>query len=458
MSTMNTAKKDNMDLTQGSILNKLLVVAVPIMGTQLMQMLYNLTDMFWLGRIGSDAVAAVGTAGMFLWLSQAFLMIGRMGSEIGVSQSIGRKDEDSARKYSQTSLALSVILGIVFGVVLIVLRHPLIGFFRLPDQAVAADAALYLAITGAAVPATYITGALTGTFNASGNSRTPFFINAAGLAANMILDPLMIHTFGWGVTGAAIATGLAQVLVAVIFLIAMKKGKGRPFSEYRFLIRIKKERVKQILWWSIPVVLESMLFTILSMLISRIVAGMGVTAMAVQRVGSQIESLSWLIGGGFSSAVTAFMGQNYGAGKWSRVHRGIDISMKAMAAWGVVITFILFFAGRFIFSLFLPDPVAVDMGEIFLKALALCQVVACLEYTSAGVLRGIGKTIPPSIVSISGNVIRVPIVYALSMTSLGINGVWLGISLGSIIRSVWLFIWFLVIAKKLPKEDALLES
>jgi len=89
-----------------------------------------------------------------------------------------------------------------------------------------------------------------------------------------------------------------------------------------------------------------------------------------------------------------------------------------------------------------------------MKILAVCQIVACLEYNSAGILRGIGKTIPPSIVSISGNIIRVPLVYLLSATSLGINGIWLGITLGAMIRGLWLFIWFLFIAKKMPDTDA----
>jgi len=442
------------DLTQGGILNKLLLIAVPIMGTQLMQMLYNLTDMFWLGRVGSDAVAATGSAGMFLWLSQAFMMIGRMGSEIGVSQSVGRKDMEEAKKYSQTSLWLSVILGTVFGSLMIVLRNPLIGFFNIQEPNVAADAAIYLAITGAAIPAAYVSSAITGTFNASGNSRTPFLINAVGLLTNIILDPILILTLGWGVTGAAIATSLAQYLVAFLFLAAIRKGRRMPFPDYRFTFRLERDRIMQIMKWSMPIVLESMLFTILSMLISRIVAGWGVTPMAVQRVGSQIESLSWLIGGGFASAVTAFMGQNYGAGKWRRIHEGIRISMLTMTAWGIVITAVLFFGGGFIFRLFLPDPAAVEMGAAYMKILAVCQIVACLEYNSAGILRGIGKTIPPSIVSISGNIIRVPLVYLLSATSLGINGIWLGITLGAMIRGLWLFIWFLFIAKKMPDTDA----
>lgn len=450
---MSESKTLMKDLTTGSIMKKLLFVAVPIMGTQLMQMLYNLVDMFWLGRIGNGAVAASGTAGMYLWLSQAFMMVGRVGAEIGVSQSIGRKDIDEAKKYSQTAFQMAVILGVLFGLFMILLRDPLIGFFQIKEAAVAQDAMNYLAITGLAIPATYITSSLSGTFTASGNSRTPFYINAVGLVTNMILDPILIFTVGLNVMGAAIATSIAQILAAVLFLAAVQKSKTRPFAKHEFPLKIEKERALRIFKWSIPVVLESMLFTVLSMVIAKIVAGFGVTAMAVQRVGSQIESLSWLIGGGFASAVTAFMGQNFGGGKYRRVHRGVRISTVAMFVWGIIVTLILFFGGKLIFQLFLAEPSAIEMGIVYMKVLAFCQIIACLEYNCAGAFRGIGRTIPPSVVSITGNMIRVPIVYLLAGTALGINGVWVGITIGASIRSIWLIIWFIISVGKMPQED-----
>jgi Na+-driven multidrug efflux pump len=99
------------DLTQGSILQKIIVVAVPIMGTQFLQMAYNLTDMFWLGRVGSHAVAASGAAGMYMWLSMGFLLIGRMGAEIGVAQSLGRGDQTAALDFSRNSLFINFVIG-----------------------------------------------------------------------------------------------------------------------------------------------------------------------------------------------------------------------------------------------------------------------------------------------------------------------------------------------------------
>ncbi|MDD3750131.1 MAG: MATE family efflux transporter, partial [Firmicutes bacterium] len=203
--------KDTYDLTQGDILRKLLIVAFPIMGTQLMQMTYNLTDMFWLGRTENSvtAVAARGLAGMFMWLGAALLMIGRMGAEIGTSQNLGRGDIGTAREYAENSVRLALGLGIAYGLILIVFAEQIISLLQAREPAVLASASGYLRIVALGIPLTYMSASITGSFNGAGNSRLTFFANSIGLVVNMILDPLMILTFGWGVQGAAVATVIA---------------------------------------------------------------------------------------------------------------------------------------------------------------------------------------------------------------------------------------------------------
>jgi len=452
---MEKRAKRKYDLTEGGILSKLLLVALPIMGTQLMQMSYNLTDMFWLGRLSSDAVAASGTAGMFMWLSMAFVMIGRMGAEIGVSQSLGRGDEEGAKQYAQNAVLLAMGLGASYGLLLLVLRGPLVGFFAFSaeDAHVARDAELYLAIVSLGMPFGFVASSLVGAFNGSGNSKTPFLTNAAGLVANMILDPLMIFGLNLGVAGAALATVLAQAFSFALLAVAMKRGRGRPFARFSFFTRLQGAIVRQILKWSVPIGLESMFFTLLTMVSSRLVTSFGASAMAVSRVGSQIESLSWLIGGGFGSALTAFMGQNFGAGKWTRIHKGFRIAAGAMLVWGVCITAMIFFGAEFLFSIFLRDPIIVAMGVTYLQILAACQLPQCFESIAGSTFKGTGRTLPPSVVSITANALRVVLAYALAKTPLGLNGVWIAISLGAAMRGVALTIWYLIDARRQPRQD-----
>jgi len=448
-------KKDpsRYNLTEGSILNKLIFVALPIMGTQFMQMTYNLTDMFWLGRVSSDAVAASGTAGMFLWLSMAFAIFGRMGAEIGTSQSIGKGDKKAALGYSQNSLFLAVLLGVFYAFFLIILRKPLVGFFNIRELNVVTDTENYLAITALGIPFSYITAALTGTFNGSGNSRAPFIANACGLCCNIILDPILIFSANMGIHGAAVATTFSQGIVALMLLISIKKSKSRPFEAYRFFFKPAAFYLKQIFRWSLPISLESLFFTLLSMVISRFIAGFGAPAMAVSRVGSQIESLSWLISGGYGSALTAFVGQNYGAGKWTRIHRGFRISFFLMVGWGLIVTSVLLLGNRFLFSVFLPEPDIIELGSKYLLILAICQLPMSLELIASGAFKGCGRTVEPSIASIASNALRVPLAWYLSRTSLGVYGIFIAISAGSIFRSLWLFFWYMITSKKQPKAD-----
>lgn len=447
---------DKHDLTQGSILRRLLQVAVPIMGTQLMQMTYNLTDMFWLGRTKESviAVAASGLAGMYLWLSMAPMMIGRMGSEIGTSQNLGRRDIESSQGFAQDSARIALFLGILYGLILIVFARPLVSLLQVNEQTVFNNTCDYLRIVGLGIPFAFVSAAITGMFNGAGNSKLSFRANAIGLGVNMILDPLMILVWGWNIRGAAIATVIAQITVCSLFVLFAKCHPNRPFERFHILGRMDFARMRQIVRWSLPVATESGAFTMLAMVVTGMVsAWYGETAVAVQRVGSQIESLSWLIGGGFSSAVTAFTGQNYGARKWERIRKGYNIALASLLIWEGLVTLLLIFGGRFFFSLFLHEPPEIlDMGATYLRILSACQLFMAFEGACAGTFRGMGQTLPPSLCSIASNIIR-PFLCWLFAQWMGLNGLWLGITVSAILRGIMIFAWFTPSLRKLPRLD-----
>jgi putative MATE family efflux protein len=431
------------DLTQGSIVGKLLMIATPIIGTQFLLFSYNLVDMFMLGRIGSDAVASAGAAGMYMWLANGLMYLGRMGAEIGVAQSFGRGEPEEAGKYSQNSLCLAGIIGLSYALICYFLAAPLIGFFRIREISVAADAVCYLATAAVGMPFAFITATAAGTFNGSGNSRVPFLINLAGLLCNVVLDPLFIFTFGMGVTGAAQATVVAQILAGTLSLAALARKKDRPFQRYPFNGKIEARRLLQILKWSLPVGLESNLFAFFSMILSRFVAGFGAPAIAVYRLGSQLEAMCWLACVGFASAITAFVGQNCGAGEWARIRSCFRIALLCTSLWGLLVTVVLFFFGSTLFGLFLPDPALVKMGGVFLRIMAVSQILSCFECTAAGSFRGLGKTLPPSIVTTVCNGLRVLLGYFLAHNAgWGAEGIWWGITLGAAARGIWITLWY----------------
>jgi putative MATE family efflux protein len=423
------------------------------MGSQLMQMTYNLTDMFWLGKMGSEAVAASGSAGMYMWLSMSFMLFGRMGAEIGVSQNLGAGDVASAKKFAQSSVFISAALGIVYAAISAIFSSRLIGFFNIQEAEVAKSASEYLAIVSVGFPFVFVGSVFGGIFTGAGNSRVPFVITVFGLITNMILDPLFIFTLDMGVAGAAAATVIGQFVVFVFSAVSVKFSAERPFEKFEFISKPDIAKLKQIYRWSAPICAENFLFALLTMTITRFVSPFGENALSVSRVGSQIESLTWLIGGGFASAVTSFIGQNYGAKKWERIWKCFKLSNIAMTVWGICVSLILFFLGRIIFSVFLQEKEILDMGQTYLKILAFCQIFMCLEGAAASIFRGIGETAPPSIVSIAGNVFRVPLSYFLAQTSLGLDGIWVGVTLGAAIRGACIMVWLVMRKRKLPQTD-----
>ena len=451
-------KSDKYILIEGGIINKLFLVALPLIGTQIIQMAYNLTDMFWLGRLSSDSVASSGTVGLFLWLSMSFMMFGRMGAEIGVSQNIGRGDEESALAFAHNSLVIAVVLGVILTLIYRIGCKPLVGFFRILDAKVEKDAQDYLAIVSFGIPFTFISAAVSGIFNGGGNTRISLLINGVGLVLNMTLDPILIFTAGLGIRGAAFATIFAQMIAACLSLFAVIKSKSRPFEKFKLFITLKKHIIKQIFRWVTPIAIESFLFTFLTMLIAALVAGFGSKAMAASRVGSQIESLTWLIAGGYASALTSFTGQNFGAGKWTRIHRGFKISSGLMLCWGIIVGLILFFIGHILYGVFIPnDPDVVSIGAQYMRILAFAQIAGCLEGVAAGVFRGQGKTIQPSIASGTSNALRVVLAYILTrFTSLGLTGIWVAIAGGTCVRGFWMYIWYLFYSRAMPKVDSAL--
>ena len=262
-------------LTEGNIYQALFKLALPIMGTSFVQLAYSTTDMMWVGRIGTKAVAAVGTAGFYTWLAVAFILIPQIGAEVGVAQAVGRKDPVAAKSYIQHSLQLIICLAVVYGAVMFTFRDALIGFFRLGDAEIISQAITYLAIAACGLLFYFLNPVLTAIFNGYGDSRTPFWINSLGLVVNMLLDPLLV--LGWGpfprleVAGAAIATVIAQAVVTLVFLRHLRR-QPELFAGVKLLQAPDRAYIRQIVTLGLPVALKNGLFAAIAMVIARIIA------------------------------------------------------------------------------------------------------------------------------------------------------------------------------------------
>lgn len=450
-------------LTEGHIAKALIKLALPIMGTSFMQMAYNLTDLYWVGKLGSPAVAAVGNAGFYAWLGMGIVLITKTGVEVTVSQSVGRQEFKEAVGFARNAVMLNVLLAVLYSILLILFRNPLIGFFRLQDVQVVDMSTQFLVILSIGMPFYFLTPVLTGIQNGIANSKIPLFINGLGLISNMCLDPIMIFGFGpipaLGIKGAAIATVIAQIIAAVVFIIYIKYG-SRFFLEYSFWKKPSIRMLKEIVKVGLPVSLQICLFAFIAMWISRITSAWGAVPVAVQKVGSQIESISWMTAGGFSTALSSFVGQNFGAKKWSRIIKGYITAIGIMSGIGLFATVLLVFAAKPLFSMFINEENTIQYGVLYLKILGISQLFVCIEMTTAGAFYGLGKSIIPSAVSILLNLFRIPTAIILSSIPLfGLNGIWWSLSISSILKGIVLGICFVFYLRSIEcSKKASLES
>ncbi len=423
------------NLLEGNILSKLVWLALPIMGTSFLQMAYNLVDMLWIGQLGAGPVAAVGTAGFFTWFSLALVRLVQTGTEVTVAQAIGRRDQQDAGKLAATSIWMSVIFAIIFSILVVSLASPLILFFGINDPNVEQMGMTYLRIVGGGILFSFINPVLSSLYNASGKSNVPFKANAVGLVANLILDPLFIFTFGLGVAGAAIATVLAQGMVTLVLIYLLTK--VHPFEGFRGVKNPDMKSAAKISQIGVPVAIQSGLFTVFGILIAKVIAGFGKDAIAAQKVGVQIEAISYMTANGFAAAVGAFTGQNYGAGNKERVIEGIKTGFMLMAGFGLLTTGLLYFFAEPLYRIFINQGDSIPIGVEYLKILGLSQFFMCVEITLSGFFNGMGKTKPPAIMSVIFTGSRVPLAYILSMPLLlGLSGVWWTISLTSVIKGI----------------------
>ena len=447
------------NLLEGSILGKLSVLALPIMMTAFVQMAYNLVDMVWIGQLGSNAVAAVGAAGTYLWIADSCTSVAKTGGQIKVAHSIGEGNPEKAKQFGASAFQMGVSI-IMLCILFVLFGHQLmVGVFQFTEEQVHVDAVNYLLITGTiGVLFSTINQIFTGLYTGIGDSKTPFLANAVGLVINLVMDPVLIFGIGFipaiGVIGAAVATAGAQGVVTLLFLLISYK-RGGLFQGMPVFRKPKMDYIKQVWKLGFPVGLQNVFMSGLSLIIASMIAAWGADAIAVQKVGGQVESIAWMIAGGFSMAVNSFIGQNYGAGKMHRVRKGYNAAMTLMVIWGLLCSLVLIVFPEFLFQIFIRETDVLDMGVSYLRILGVCQLCVCMEGCSTGAFNGLGETRIPSAVSIVFNLARIPMAILLPMTPLGLDGIWWALTISAILKGVVLTAWYLLYVhkRKLYEQD-----
>ena len=440
------------NLTKGPILKTLTKLAIPIMASSFLGTLYNITDMAWIGLLGSKAVAGVGVGGMFTWFSQGLAAMARMGGQVQVAQCIGRGERDRAHGFAQAAVQLATLMGMAYAVISLVFTRQMVAFFQLTDPEAQTAALSYTKIACGLIVFSFLTLTMTGLYTAQGDSKTPFLANLIGLVTNMILDPVLILGPGpfpkLGVVGAAIATVTAQAIVMMMMILGVLiQKKENVLKGIRLTAKIPKEYLGGLCRIGIPTAIQGMAYCAISMVLTRMVSAYGAEAVATQRVGGQIESISWNTADGFAAALNAFIAQNYGAGKMDRVRKGYHASLWTVGIWGLLISFVFICFPKAIADIFFHEPKAVATAVGYLVIIGFSEAFMCVELTTVGALSGLGRTRLCSIISIAFTSARIPLAIILGGL-IGLSGIWWALSITSIIKGIIFTCTFLWITRK----------
>jgi Na+-driven multidrug efflux pump len=247
------------------------------------------------------------------------------------------------------------------------------------------------------------------------------------------------------------ATWISQAVVFCLFVWQMKRRNG-ILNRFPYLLKLRKEFTWRILKLGFPVAAMNVLFASINLYLARIASVFGGhIGLMSQTTGGQIEGISWNTSQGFSTALGAFVAQNYAAKKTDRIKKAYQYTLLLMLSLGMTVTIVFMSFGHEIFGLFVPEEKAMLAGGEYLYVMAFSQLFMMLELTTQGMFNGAGRTIPPAVISIGFNAARIP--FALLLAShIGLPGVWWAITVSSIFKGVILPVWFSFVYKKMKKS------
>ncbi len=386
------------DLTEGSIVKKLIAYFLPIAAGTMFQQLYNAADAIVVGKfVGTIALAAVGgSAAHITNLLIGFFVALSGGSTVVIAQLFGAKNEESIQKATGTAIAFCIISGIVLTVVGFACTPVFLRILQSPPDTIAAST-VYLRIVFLGVTAQLLYNMEAGVLQAVGDSKSPFIYLLVCCITNIILDLLLVAVFKMGVAGAAIATIASQLMSAVLATVKLMRSK----EAYRITLKgigLHRELLGRMLRIGIPAGLQSSMYGISNMIIQVAVNLLGTATVAAWSLSGKIDGFYWACSNAAGIAVMNFAAQNYGAGRMDRVHDCEKLSLKLFMGVTLLFSALLLGVGRSVLPIFNDDAdVLAKTWQVMLYMVPLYFTWTYIEIIS-GVLRGIGDAVVPVII------------------------------------------------------------
>ena len=395
-------RKKAVDMTEGVIWKQLLLFFLPILMGTFFQQLYSTVDAIIVGRAaGKQALVAVGgSASQLLNLLVGFFTGLASGATIIISHAFGARLQDDASRAVHTALAMALIFGVTLSAVGWLLSPQLLIWMNTPED-VLQDAIRYLRICFVGMTASLVYNVGSGILRAVGDSRRPLYFLIIASLFNTVMDCLLVLVLRLGVTGAALATILSQMLAAIMVCIVL----GRSHDACRLMpqrLRIHGGSLRRIVHIGLPAGLQSVLFSVSNIIIQTAINGLGTDPAAGWTAATKMDNVYWMIINAMGIAITTFVGQNYGAGKLDRMKSGVRQALGISFAMTAGICAFLLAFGRPLLRIFSSDEGVLEQGwQVMSFLVPAYMTYVCIEIIP-GAMRGAGDSITPTIMTLVG--------------------------------------------------------
>lgn len=430
-------------MVTGSIDRAILHLGAPAALAALLQAGFLVVDTFWLGRVGPVALAAASTAGFTMWLAQTLGDGAAAGSGSVLARAIGAEDQPGAERSAAAGLTLGVWGSTLVSSLGLLASHATFVFMG-TDALVTAEGLKYMWVVFAGMPMYFLFVWLSAAFRAVGDAQTPLRLLALAAVVNLVVDPMLIFGFGpipaLGVTGAALATVASWLVASARGWVLLGRVGIRP-RVFAFL-RPPIDETWRALKVGLPLGLEGALFSLIYILLTRVITGFGTPAVAALGVGHKLEVLNYFVCAGMGAAATTLVGQNLGA---DRSQRAIRSAWRCLFLTclpvGAVTAFLVGFPNVAI-GVFSNDAEVVAAGTTYVLLVGMTQIFMAAEVVLLGAFAGVQWTAWPAVVVVSFTAVRVPLAMWLVSIGWGVEAVWFAIASTTVVKGLLLVALF----------------
>ena len=446
MSTLKTKpKRVGRDLTQGSILKSLLLFALPMVLTSLIQQLYSTVDLIIIGQfVGSVGTVGVSTGGEISDLMTPIANAFAMAGQVYIAQLAGAKDHGRIKTATGTLLTMMMAMSAFAVVIVFSLNQVLLNWLNCPPEAMA-QARSYLLITTAGMPFVFGYNAICGILRGMGESQRPLIFVAVAATVNIFADLLLVAVFHLEAAGTAIATVASQIgAFAAAFLFMWKRRESFGFSLSRDYLRIDRPSMKVILKMGVPQLIRSLSVNGSMLWVKSSINFYGLVPSATYSVGNKIEKLMQVFVQGVDGAAGAMIGQNIGARKHDRVVKTLWTTLACTICLGMMTATLFYTVPKPLYRLFTTDEAVIEYGVTFLRIMVVACIVTSFTGTFKAISTGAGAALLCFVIGVLDGVCRIVIcLIAVHLFHQGAQGYFWGAALCQLIPGLICFIYFL---------------